>query len=71
MMRERTGSKEVKKVLRDSIIVPTWMWNKCQRSKIPAVEIKRSGCGMNIMDSESNESVYGRPGLSSRGNNEL
>ncbi len=39
-MRERTGSKEVKKVLMYSTIVPTWMWNECQRSKIPAVEIK-------------------------------
>ncbi len=45
MTRERTVSKEVKKVLRDSIIIlpvtcasVTWTWNKCQRSKIQAVE---------------------------------
>ncbi len=43
-MRERTVSKEVKKALKDSVIVltvayanETWAWNKCQRSKIQAV----------------------------------
>ncbi len=38
----RTVSKEVKKALRDGIIVltsETWMLNKCQRSMIQAVEI--------------------------------
>lgn len=45
MMRERTVSMEVKKMLSDSIMVQTviyasdtWMWNKCQRFKIEAVE---------------------------------
>ncbi len=80
MMRERTVSKEVKKELRDSITVPTvthasetWTWNKCQMSKIQAGEMSclRSGCGMNRMDGESNENVYERSGLSSRGTNVL
>ncbi len=44
-------SKEVKKALRDGIIVltnETWMLNKCQRSKIQAVEMRylRGGCGV-------------------------
>ncbi len=44
-------SKEVKKALRDGIIVltsETWMLNKCQRSKIQAVEMSylRGGCGV-------------------------
>ncbi len=46
VMRERTVSREVKKALRDSIIVPTvayasktWVWNQSQRSKIQAVEM--------------------------------
>ncbi len=56
VMRERTVSREVKKALRDSIIVPTvacasetWVWNQSQRSKIQAVEISylRGGCGVN------------------------
>ncbi len=40
MMRERTMSKEVKKAVKDNIIIPTVTyasetsrkWNKCQRS---------------------------------------
>ncbi len=58
-MRERTVSREVKKALRDSIIVPTvayasetWVWNQSQRSKIQAVGMSylRGGCGVNRMD---------------------
>jgi len=76
MMRERTVSKEIKKALRDSIIVPTvtygsetWTWNKCQRSNIQAVEMSylRGCCGVNRMDGESNENVYGRFGMASKG----
>ncbi len=57
-------------MLNDSIIVLTWTWKKCQRSKILGLEMK-SGCGMNTVGGESNGNVYGRYGLSSRGNNEL
>ncbi len=75
VMRERTLSREVKKALRDSIIVltvayasETWVWNQSQRSKIQAVEISylRGECGVNRMDGESNENVYRRFGMSSR-----
>ncbi len=76
VMRERTVSKEVKKALRNSIIVPTvayasetWVWNQSQRSKIQAVETSylRGGCGVNRMDGKCNENVYRKFGLSSRG----
>ena len=76
MMRERRVSKEVKKALRDSIIIltltcasETWTWNKCQRSKIQAVEMSylRGGCGVNRMDGESNENVYRRLGMATKG----
>ncbi len=75
-MRERTVSREVKKALRESIIVPTvayasetWVWNQSQRSKIQAVEMSylRGGCGVNRMDGESNENVYRNFGMSNRG----
>ncbi len=75
-MRERTVSREVKKALRDSIVVPTvayaseiWVWNQSQRSKIQAVEMSylRGGCGVNRMDGESNENVHRKFGMSSRG----
>ncbi len=58
------------------IIFPTvtyasemWMWNKCQMSKILAVEMSylRGSCGVSRMDGESNESVSGKYGISSRG----
>ncbi|RUM29363.1 MAG: hypothetical protein DSY42_06675 [Aquifex sp.] len=76
MMRGNTVSKELKKALRDSIIVPTvtytfrtWTWNKCQRSNIQAVEMSylRGCCGVNRMDGESNENVYRRFGMASKG----
>ncbi len=75
MMREETVSKEVGKALTDSIRImtvtyesETWMWNKCQRSKIQAVEMSylRGDSGVNRMDGESNENVFGRLGMSSR-----
>ncbi len=65
-MRERIVSREAKKALRDSIIVPTvayasetWVWNQSQRYKIQAVEISylRGGCGVNRMDGEGSEHV--------------
>ncbi len=75
-MKDRPVSRDVKKALRDSIIVltvayasETWLWNQAQRSKIQAVEISylRGGCGVNRMDGESNENVYRKFGMSSRG----
>ncbi len=76
MRDERTVSKEVKKALRDSIIVlivacasETWVWNQSQRSKIQAVETSylRGECSVNRMDGESNENVLRKFGMSSRG----
>ncbi len=75
-MRERTVSREVKKAFRDSIIVPTveyasetWVWKQSQRFKIQIVEMSylRGGCDVNRMDGESNENVYRKFGISSRG----
>ncbi len=44
----------------------TWTWNEGQRSRIHAVEMSylRSACGLNWMDGESNENVYGKFGMS-------
>ncbi len=76
MHDERTVSRKVKKVLKDSIVVltvayasETWVWNQAQRSKIQAVEMSylRGGCGVNRTDGESNENVYRKFGVSSKG----
>ncbi len=76
VMKERTVSREVKKALRDSIIVSTvvyasetWVRNQSQRSKIQAVEMSylRGGCGVNRMDGKSNENIYGKFGMFTRG----
>ncbi len=76
MMKGRTVSMEVKKGLRDGITVPTiiyanetWVWNDRQRSRIQAVEMSylRSACRVQRMDGESNERVYNRCGMSSKG----
>ncbi len=67
VIKSRTVNMEIKKALRDSIIVPTltyvsetWTWNEGQRSRIQAVEMSylRGACGLNRMDSESNERVF-------------
>jgi len=76
IMKGRTVSLEVKKGLRDGVIVPTityasetWVWNESQRSRIQAVEMSylRTACGVSRLDGESNESVYNRFGMTSRG----
>ncbi len=75
MIRERTVSREVKKALRDSIIIPTaayasetWVWNQSQWSEIQAVEMSylRGGCSVNRIDGESNENIYRKFGMSNR-----
>ncbi len=72
IMNGRSVSMEVKRDLRNTVIVPTltyaskiWTWNESQRSRVQAVEIcyLRSACGVSIMDGMSNESVYDRPGM--------
>ncbi len=74
MTRGREVSMEVKEVLQDTIIVliviyatETWMWNKCQRSKIQTVEMNylKDGCGVNKIDGKSDENVCGRFAMSS------
>ena len=76
IMKGRTVSMEVKKGLRDGVIIPTityasetWVWNERQRSRIQAVEMSylRTACGVSRLDGESNESVYNRFGMTSRG----
>ncbi len=72
MMKGRPVNMEIKKALRDCIMVPTlpytsdtWRSNEGQRSRIKAVEMSylRGTCGLNRMDGEGNESVYGKVGM--------
>ncbi len=67
VMRGRNVSKEVKRGLRNSILLPTlmygsetWTWNRAQQSRVRAVEMSylRGACGVMRWDDESNESVY-------------
>ena len=64
--------KEVKKDLRNSILLPTltyesetWTWNRAQQSRVHAVEITYliGACGMTRWEGESNETVYERCGM--------
>ncbi len=67
IMNDRSVSMEVKRDLRNTIIVPTLTyasetraWNESQRSRVQVVEMSylRSACGVRRMDGMSNESVY-------------
>ncbi len=67
IMNGRSGSMEVKRDLRNTVIVPTltyasktWTWKESQRSRVQAVEMSyvRSACGVSRMHEMSNESVY-------------
>ncbi len=67
IMNGRSVSMEVKRDLRNTVIVPTltyasktWAWNESQWSRVHAVEISylRSACAVSRMDGMSNESVY-------------
>ncbi len=58
IMNGRSVSMEVKRDLRNTVIVPTftyaseiWAWNENQRSRVQAVEISylRSACGVSRM----------------------
>ncbi len=68
-MNGRNVSMEVKRDLRNTVIVPTltyaretWAWNESQRSRVQAVEM-RSACGVSRMDGMSNKSVYEHFGM--------
>ncbi len=72
IMSSRSVSMEVKRDLRNTVIVPTftyasktWAWNESQRSRLQAVEMSylRSACGMSRMNGMSNESVYEHFGM--------
>ncbi len=72
IMNGRSVSMEVKRNLRNTVIVPTltytsktWAWNESQRSRVQAVEMNylRSAFGVSRMDEMSNESVYERFGM--------
>lgn len=80
IMRGRSVSMEVKRGLRNSILLPkltygseAWTWNAAQQSRIRAVEMSylRSACGVTRWDGLSNECVYERCGMSPCGNRAL
>ncbi len=70
-MNGRSVNMEVKRDLRNTVIVPaltyaseTWAWNESQRSGVQAVEMSylMSAC-VRRMDGMNNESVYERFGM--------
>ncbi len=72
IMNGRSVSMEVKRDLRNTIIVPTltyvsetWAWNESQSSRVQAMEMSylRSACDVSRMYGMSNESVYERFGM--------
>ncbi len=76
IMNGRSVSMEVKRDLRNTIIVPTltyasetWAWNESQKTRVQAVKMSylRSACGVSRMDGMSNESVYEHFGMCHRG----
>lgn len=73
IMKCRRVSMEVKRCLRDCILLPTltygsepWTWNTSQQSRVCALEMSylRSVCGVTRWDELSNECVYERCGMS-------
>ncbi len=71
-MNGRSMSMEVKRDLRNTVIVPTltyasetWAWNKSQRSRVQALKMSywRSACGVRRMDGMCNESMYEHFGM--------
>ncbi len=77
VMKGRNVSMEVKRGLRNSILLPTlmygsetWTWNRAQQSRVHAVEMSylRGACGVTRWDGESNESVYESCGMGSCAN---
>ncbi len=69
VMKGKNVSMDVKRGLRNSILLPTltcgsknWTWNGAQQSKLHAVEMSylRGVCGMSRWDGLNNKSVYER-----------
>ncbi len=76
IMNGRSVSREVRRDLRNTIIVPTLTyasetcsWNESQRSRVQAVEMiyLRNACGVSRMDGMNNESVKKCFGMCHRG----
>ena len=76
-MRGRNVSMEIKKGIRNSILLPTlmygwetWTWNKAQQSKVHALVINylRGECRATRWEGESKESMYGRYGRKTHAN---
>ena len=76
IMKGRNVSMEVKRGMRNSILLPTltygsetWAWNRAQQSSVRAVEMSytRGACGVTRWEDESNESLYERCGMSTCG----
>ncbi len=72
-MKGRNVNMEVKKGIRNSVILPTlsyasetWTWNAAQQSQISAVEMSymRGPRGVLRWDGESNEDMYRRFSMS-------
>ncbi len=72
VMKGRSVSMEVKRGLRNSILMPaliygseTWLWNRTQQSRVCVVEMSylRAACGVTRWYGESNESVYEKCGM--------
>ncbi len=76
-MKRRNASIEVKRGLRNSVLLPTltygsqtWTWNRAQQLRVDAVEMSylTGACGVTRWDGESNESVYERCGMGNQAN---
>ncbi len=77
VMKGRTVSMDVKRDLRNSILLPiitygseNWTWSRAQQSRVRAVEMSylRGACEVNKWGGVSNESVNERCGMRGRGN---
>ncbi len=71
VMKGRNVSMDVKRGLRNSILLPiltygseNWTWSRAQRSRVHAVEMSylRGACGVNRWDGVNKESVCERCG---------
>ncbi len=76
VMKGRNVSMEVRRGLRNSILLPTltyglknWTWNEAQQSRVRTAEMTylRGVCGVSRWDRLSNESVHERCGMRERG----
>ncbi len=76
VMKGRNVSMDVKRGLRNSILLPTLpygsengTWSRAQQSRVHAVEMSylRGACEVNRWDGVSNETVYERCGMRGHG----